>query len=155
MKQERKYYFGVGTLVLLGLIAMTFLGMQMGAKMMVFRESMIVNARFQNLSGLKKGSSILLAGVPVGQVIGIDVDLKTMAAVAELKIRGDLKLPVDTMASIRTSGLIGDKFIALAPGAEDLYLNNGAWITLTESTVDLESLISRFAFGSVEKKENK
>jgi phospholipid/cholesterol/gamma-HCH transport system substrate-binding protein len=155
MRQERKYYFGVGTLVLLGLIAMTFLGMQMGAKTMIFRESMIVNARFQNLSGLKKGSSILLAGVPVGQVIGIDVDLNTMAAVAELKIRSDLKLPVDTMASIKTSGLIGDKFIALAPGAEDLYLNNGAWITLTESTVDLESLISRFAFGNVEKKEDK
>jgi phospholipid/cholesterol/gamma-HCH transport system substrate-binding protein len=67
----------------------------------------------------------------------------------ELRLRRDVRLPTDTIASIKTAGLIGDKFVALAPGADTETIPSGGTITETESAVDLESLISRFAFGSV------
>ena len=70
-------------------------------------------------------------------------------------MRKDVKLPSDTMAAIRSSGLIGDKHIALTPGADEALLQPGELITDTESAVDLESLISRFAFGGVKSEEKK
>jgi phospholipid/cholesterol/gamma-HCH transport system substrate-binding protein len=71
------------------------------------------------------------------------------SAIATLRVTEGLKLPTDTMASIKTSGLIGDKYVALAPGADETYLEPGTQITMTESSVDLESLIGKMAFGSV------
>jgi phospholipid/cholesterol/gamma-HCH transport system substrate-binding protein len=107
-----------------------------------------VNARFTNIGGLKTGSQVLIAGVPVGRVERIDLDPQ-YAAVVRMNLRQGVRVPSDTIASIKTSGLIGDKFIALAPGADSQNISPGGTITDTESAVDLESLISRFAFGSV------
>ena len=75
------------------------------------------------------------------------------SAIVTLRILSALRLPSDSMASIKTSGLIGDKFVALSPGAEETYLKPGARITMTESAVDLESLIGKMAFGAVDKAE--
>jgi phospholipid/cholesterol/gamma-HCH transport system substrate-binding protein len=77
------------------------------------------------------------------------MDSKDFSAVATLRVMEGLLLPMDTMASIKTTGLIGDKYISLAPGAEEEFLKPGAQITMTESSVDLESLIGKMAFGSV------
>jgi phospholipid/cholesterol/gamma-HCH transport system substrate-binding protein len=79
------------------------------------------------------------------------MDPADYSAIAVLQIQSALKIPTDSMASIKTSGLIGDKFVALLPGADEAYLEPGARITMTESSVDLESLIGKMAFGSVEK----
>jgi phospholipid/cholesterol/gamma-HCH transport system substrate-binding protein len=68
-----------------------------------------------------------------------------------LRVLSGLRLPTDSMASIKTSGLIGDKYVALSPGADDTYMKSGARITMTESAVDLESLIGKMAFGAVDK----
>jgi len=75
------------------------------------------------------------------------------SAIVTLRILSALRLPSDSMASIKTSGLIGDKFISLSPGGEETYLEPGARITMTESAVDIESLIGKMAFGAVDKPE--
>jgi phospholipid/cholesterol/gamma-HCH transport system substrate-binding protein len=138
----------VGTFVLLGIAAIAWFAVQAGAGAAIGRSTYEVNARFTNVGGLKTGSQVLIAGVPVGHVDKIDLDSQ-YAAVVHLDVKQDVHLPSDTIASIKTSGLIGDKYIALAPGADSKNLSPGATITDTESAVDLESIISRFAFGTV------
>ena len=94
------------------------------------------------------GRAAELAGVPVGRVDNINLDSQ-YAAIVRLEVNKEVQLPNDTIASIKTSGLIGDKYVALSPGSSPQNLGPGSLITDTESAVDLESIISRFAFGSV------
>lgn len=150
MKQSKLEIF-VGLFVLLGIAALVYLTVKLGAGSMVGGDTYMLEARFTNAGGLNSGSSVLLAGVPVGRVEGVRVDDKDYSAMVTLRVQAGLKLPTDTMASIKTTGLIGDKYVALAPGADDTYLSAGSLITMTESSVDLESLIGKMAFGSVEK----
>ena len=137
----------VGAFVLLGLAAIVWFAIQAGAGVAFGGSSYEVNARFTNIGGLKAGSQVLISGVPVGHVEKIDLDSQ-YAAIVHMNVERNVRLPSDTIASIRTSGLIGDKFIALAPGSESANLSPGGTITDTESAVDLESIISRFAFGN-------
>ncbi len=141
----------VGIFVLLGIAAVAYLTIKLGSGSILGGNSYLVEARFANAGGLNAGSSVYIAGVPVGRVETIVMDPTDYCAIATLKIQAALKIPTDSMASIKTSGLIGDKFVALSPGAEEGFLAPGDRITMTESSVDLESLISKMAFGSVEK----
>ncbi len=150
MKQSKLELY-VGVFVLLGIAAIVYLTVKLGAGSMVGGDTYLMEARFTNAGGLNTGSSVLVAGVPVGRVEGIRVDSDDYSAMVTLRVQASLKLPTDTMASIKTTGLIGDKYVALAPGADETYLNSGARITMTESSVDLESLIGKMAFGTVEK----
>ena len=147
MKQSN-IELSVGAFVLIGIAAIVWFAIQAGAGVAFGGATYQVNARFTNIGGLKTGSQVFIAGVPVGRVERIDLDSQ-YAAVVRLHVRKDVNLPSDTIASIKTSGLIGDKYIALAPGADSKNLAPGGTITDTESAVDLESLISRFAFGNV------
>jgi phospholipid/cholesterol/gamma-HCH transport system substrate-binding protein len=140
----------VGAFVALGLAAVFYLTIKLGAGSMLGGDTYTVKARFTNAGGLNSGSSVVVAGVAVGRVEDIRVDPADFSAIATLRVVSDLKLPTDTMASIKTSGLIGDKYIQLAPGAEETSLVPGAVITMTESSLDLESLIGKMAFGGVE-----
>jgi phospholipid/cholesterol/gamma-HCH transport system substrate-binding protein len=144
----------VGTFVLAGIAALAWLALKIGGGALVGGETFTVRARFTNLGGLAPGASVLISGVSVGRVDKVELDDR-YAAVATLRVRKDVALPVDTMAAIRSSGLIGEKFVSLSPGADELMLEPGALITDTESAVDLESLISRFAFGGVKSGETK
>ncbi len=144
----------VGSFVLAGLVALAWLALKIGGGAFVGRDTTTVRARFANLGGLAPGASVMVSGVAVGKVEKVELD-ERYAAIATLRVRKDLKLPSDTMAAIRSSGLIGDKFVALNPGADDALLQPGELITDTESAVDLESLISRFAFGGVKSEEKK
>ena len=116
---------------------------------MVGGDSYLIETRFANAGGIHPGSSVLLSGVTVGRVEGVRMDPSDYSAIVTLKLRKELRLPADSMASVKTSGLIGDKFIALSPGADETFLKAGERITLTESAVDMESLIGKMAFGSV------
>jgi phospholipid/cholesterol/gamma-HCH transport system substrate-binding protein len=147
MKQSN-IELSVGAFVLLGIVAIVWFAVQAGAGVTFGGSTYEVNARFTNIGGLKTGSQVLIAGVPVGRVEKIDLDSQ-YAAVVRMNLRKGVHVPSDTIASIKTSGLIGDKFIALAPGADSQNISPGETITDTESAVDLESLISRFAFGNV------
>ena len=98
---------------------------------------------------------MLLAGVTVGRVDGVRVDPADYSAIATLRILSWLRLPKDSMASIKTTGLIGHKYVFLSPGADETYLEPGNRITMTESSIDLESFIGKMAFGSVDKETDK
>ncbi|MFY9988919.1 MAG: outer membrane lipid asymmetry maintenance protein MlaD [Chthoniobacterales bacterium] len=147
MKQS-SVELSAGAFVLLGLAAVAWFAIEAGARIPLAGSTYTVNARFSNAGGLKSGSQVFLAGVPVGRVDNINLDPQ-YAAIVRLEVNKEVQLPSDTIASIRTSGLIGDKFVALSPGSSSQNLAPGSTITDTESAVDLESIISRFAFGSV------
>lgn len=143
----------VGLFVLLGIAAVAYLTIKLGSGSLVGSDTYLVEARFANAGGLHAGSSVMLAGVTVGRVEQVRMDHGDYSAIATLRVTSPLRLPTDSMASIKTSGLIGDKYVSLSPGADETYLEPGTRITMTESAVDLESLISKMAFGSVENKE--
>lgn len=141
----------VGVFVLMGLAAVAYLAIKLGAGDMPAGDTYLIEARFTNAGGLHKGASVVVAGVTVGRVEAIKLDPTDFCAIAILRVQSVVKMPTDSMAAIKTTGLIGDKFIALSPGADNTYLEPGNRITMTESAVDLESLIGKMAFGSVDK----
>ena len=105
-----------------------------------------MHAEFASVSGLKKGVSVEIAGVDVGKVESIT--LNDYSADVLMKIRTGVKLPEDTIASIRTRGLIGDKYVSLSPGASGHMIPPNGKIRDTESAVDMEQLIGEFIHGS-------
>ena len=142
----------VGAFVLFGLAAVAYLSLRIGAGTLVGGHTYELQARFTNSGGLNPGSNVIVAGVPVGRVKAIHLNAKDYSSIVSFSVIDEVKLPADSIASIKTTGLIGDKFLAIAPGGDSEFLPSGALITDTESTIDLESLISRFAFGSTSQK---
>ena len=145
----------VGIFVLLGIAAVTYLTMKLGAGSLVGGDTYLIEARFANAGSLHSGSSVQVAGVTVGRVERVRLDPADFNAIATLRIQSALRLPTDSMAAIKTTGLIGDKYVSLSPGADEACLQPGTRITMTESSVDLESLIGKMAFGSVDKEPDK
>jgi phospholipid/cholesterol/gamma-HCH transport system substrate-binding protein len=139
----------VGLFVTAGLACLAYFAFQLGATSIPQSQTVPLLARFTSAAGLNSGAQILIAGVPVGTVGPMRLD-NNFYALVELHVRKDLALPIDTVAAIRGRGLLGDKYVALTPGAEDKTLAAGDRITDTESALDIESLLSRFAFGSVQ-----
>lgn len=154
MKQGTLELF-VGIFVLLGIAAVAYLTLKLGSGSQIGGDTYLVEARFANAGGLHSGSSVLVAGVSVGRVEKVRLDPADFSAIATLRIPSALRLPTDSMAAIKTAGLIGDKYVSLSPGADEVFLQPGTRITMTESSVDLESLIGKMAFGSVEKEPDK
>lgn len=152
MMKDTKLEFALGIFVLMGLAAVAYLTIVLGSGALLGSDSYLIEARFTNTGGISKGNSVLLAGVFVGRIESIRLTPEDFSAIITMRILSGIRLPSDTMASIKTTGLIGDKYISLAPGADESYLETGQRITMTESAVDLESLIGKMAFGSV--KEN-
>ncbi len=143
----------VGLFVLVGLGALAFLAISMGGGRLSLPEGhRILVARFTNANGLKAGSTVAIAGVPVGEVKRITLKPDDMSALVTFGVDSSLKLDDDTVAAIHSAGLLGEKFIALKPGASGTELNPGAVIVDTQSSVDLEDLIAKFVFGAADKK---
>ena len=142
--------FLVGLFMIAGFVAFGYLALQLG-EVSIFSssKSYTITAQFDNIAGVKKGSSVQVSGVVVGQVSKIWLDEDGIANVA-LQVNKELELSVDSMASVKSQGLIGDKFVALSLGGDDELFKDGGILTDTESSVDIESLISKFAFGGVE-----
>lgn len=140
----------VGIFVLLGLVCVAYLTIKLGRMEIITDKGYQLSARFNSVSGLRVGADIELAGVPIGRVASIQVDPVKAQAVVSLHFKNpDMLLPEDTIASIKTSGLIGDKYVNISPGGSDSMLANGGELHETESAVDLESLIGKYAFGGV------
>ena len=141
----------VGIFVLLGLICVAYMTIKLGRMEFFSDQGFELSARFDSASGLRVGADGELAGVPVGRVVGISLDpdpLRTQAVV-RLRLDTNLHLSDDSMASIKTSGLIGDKYVSLSRGGSETILAPGGVITETESSVDLGSLLGKYAFGGV------
>ena len=140
---------GVGIFVLIGLICVGYLTIQLGKMKLLGDDHYFLNARFISVSGLKVGAQVEIAGVSVGQVESIILDPKDQVAMVRLKIQKGIVLTDDVIASVKTAGLIGDKYIKLTPGGSDEILGSEDTITDTESALDIEELISKYAFGDV------
>ncbi|MCG6898876.1 MAG: outer membrane lipid asymmetry maintenance protein MlaD [Gammaproteobacteria bacterium] len=136
----------VGMFLLAGFISFSWLAVKMGDINPFAEETYPVTARFTSISGLKEGSAIELAGVIVGKVSNIELDTGDYEAVVHLDIDKRVELQDDTIASIRTAGIIGDKFIKLTPGGSEIILGAGDEIEETEPAISLEELVSKYIF---------
>jgi phospholipid/cholesterol/gamma-HCH transport system substrate-binding protein len=138
----------VGSFLLAGFISFAWLAVKMGDIDPFANETYPLTARFTSISGLKEGTTIELAGVVVGKVNKIELDAGEYEAVVHLNVDKTVELTDDSIASIRTSGIIGDKFIKLTPGGSEIYLEAGDEIDETESSISLEELVSKYIFES-------
>lgn len=139
----------VGLFVLLGLLCVAYLTVKLGRMELGRGDGYTLEARFTSVSGLRVGAAVEIAGVSVGRVTEIRLDPKEAMAIVALQVSRDVKLTDDAIASVKTSGLIGDKYIDIQPGGNGSPLANGDTITDTESAVDIEALISKYVFGKV------
>ncbi len=142
---------GVGVFVLLGLICIAYLTIKLGKMEWLNNDVFRVTAKFSSVTGLKEGAVVEIAGVQVGKVESITLDPKNMVAKVVMKIRNGVELDEETIASVKTSGLIGDKYIRLQPGGGLERLKDGGQITETQAAVDMEELVGKYAFGEVKK----
>lgn len=149
---SRKIEFFVGCFVLAGLAAVLYLAIQIGSARFFASDSYQLEARFSSASGVNAGSRIEIAGVRVGTVKRVVLN-DDFFAIVTLELPNSLQLDDDTIASVKTAGLIGDRFINLLPGGSGFALEPSDMIVDTESALDIESLISRFAFGGIDEKE--
>jgi phospholipid/cholesterol/gamma-HCH transport system substrate-binding protein len=137
----------VGLFVLLGLAGLVFLSLK-AANLASFgnRDTYTVSARFDNIGGLKSRSPVRSAGVTVGRVTSIGLDQKTYQGLVTMEIEKGVQFPRDSSAKILTSGLLGDQYVGIEPGAEEKTLAPGEMIKQTQSAVVLENLIGQFLF---------
>ncbi|MBA3591940.1 MAG: outer membrane lipid asymmetry maintenance protein MlaD [Methylibium sp.] len=144
---KSKYDLWVGLFVMIGAVALLFLALKAGNLLSLsFEDTYTVSARFDNIGGLKSGAPVKSAGVVVGRVASIGFDKVTYQANAELHLEKRFAFPKDSSAKILTSGLLGEQYIGVEPGAEEAVLAAGDRITMTQSAVVLENLISQFLF---------
>jgi phospholipid/cholesterol/gamma-HCH transport system substrate-binding protein len=137
----------VGGFVLLGLVGLLFLALQ-AANLASFgqRDSYTVQARFDNIGGLKARAPVRSAGVTVGRVTSIVLDAKTFQGLVTMEIDREVMFPRDSSAKILTAGLLGDQYIGIEPGADEKNMEPGQLITQTQSAIVLENLIGQFLF---------
>lgn len=138
-----------GIFVAIGLICMGYLAIKMGKMEVLGNSGYTVYARFTSIAGLRAGADIEIAGVRVGRVASISLDQSREMALVALRINEGVELYDDSLASVRTSGLIGDKYILISAGGSGDPLKDGDEISDTEAALDLESMIGKFIFGKV------
>lgn len=145
--EKAKLEMTVGLFVLIGILCLGYLSVKLGKLELVRGDVYEVDAQFNTASGLKAGSTVEIAGVEVGRVRGIT--LNEDRAMVKLAINNTVKLYTDTIASIKTRGIIIEKFLALSPGGGGDSLKPGETIRDTESGLDLEELVSQYVHGKV------
>ncbi len=133
----------VGLFVLGGFVALGYLTFQIGGLSYRVAGGFELFATFDEIGGLRERAPVAISGVKVGQVAGVELD-DFLRARVRLDLDPSLELPVDSSAAIRTSGLLGDQYIALEPGAEADMLQSGEEIAYTESALSIERLIGKF-----------
>lgn len=141
----------MGAVVLI--VAGAFLVFAYEGSQLRVEEGYTVSAKFSNATGIALGSDVRVGGIKVGVVSDLGLDPQTYEAVLKLQIRKNTLMPVDSSASISSSGLLGEKFVSLTPGADEKMLTEGGKIQFTQSSVSLEELIGKFMFsgGGVDK----
>jgi phospholipid/cholesterol/gamma-HCH transport system substrate-binding protein len=143
----------VGIFVAIGLLCVGYLTVKLGNVGFFEGDQYPVSARFNSVSGLRVGSTVQMYGIEVGQVEKLGFDKRYQQAQVELLIRKNIKIYEDAIASIKTEGLIGDKYVSIDPGGMGEPLKPGDSIIQTQSAVDVGDLISKYAFGDVKKEE--
>lgn len=139
--------FAVGIFVLLGILSLAYLSIQLGRLEIIGEGYYTVEAKFERAGGVRAGASVEIAGVEVGRVKS--VRLENYQAIVSMHIYKDIKIQEDAIASIRTKGIIGEKFVQITPGGSDRIITHEGRIRETESAIDLEDLLSKYIFGSI------
>lgn len=150
MGKNRQLEIIVGLFMLTGIIAISFLAFRLGDIGLFNQNQYELMARFTSASGLKQGAAVEMAGVKVGKVDAIRFNPDDYLAEITMALDNTVKVPDDSIASIRTAGIIGDRFIKLSAGGSDTMLANGGEILETEPSINLEELISKYIFESDE-----
>lgn len=140
--------FTVGLFLIAGIICLGYLSIKLGRMEVLGGEGYDVYALFSNSGGLKKGSSVMIAGVEVGRIK--DISLEDYQARVVMNVAAAIKIQEDAIASIKTRGLIGEKFVEITPGASEKTVPPGGRIRETQPPIDFEQLISKYVFGKVE-----
>jgi phospholipid/cholesterol/gamma-HCH transport system substrate-binding protein len=147
---ERKgIEFGVGLFLLVGLLCLAYLSFKLGNVEWFGSSRYRIQAQFSNVGGLTENADVSMAGVKIGKVEKIR--LSNGQALVTLSINEDVHIEEDAIASVKTKGIIGDKYLSISPGASDEYIKPDGRIQDTQPPLDIESLLSRFVFGSVDK----
>ena len=145
--QKSKHDLWVGLFVVIGAVAILFLALKAGNLLSLsLSDTYAVSSRFDNIGGLKVRAPVKSAGVVVGRVAAISFDDKTYQARVDLQLDKRFTFPKDSSAKILTSGLLGEQYIGIEPGAEEKLLAGGDTIRMTQSAVVLENLISQFLY---------
>jgi len=148
---KRKIEFYVGLFVIIGLLCTGYLFAVLGEINFMRDKRYPVHAFFTSVSGLKTGARVEMAGVEIGVVSNVSIDKERLLAKIDFRIDKNIELSEDIIASVKTSGIIGQKYIDILPGGSDIILEPGEEILLTESSLDIESLVRKFIFN----KDNK
>jgi len=138
----------VGFFVLIGILCFGYLSIKLGRLELFGEGRYILYAKFANAGGIKTGSVVEIAGVEVGKVKSIMLDKNDQATIS-LLLNKDVKIQEDSIASIKTKGLIGEKYLQISPGGSDKILSDGGLIKDTESAIDIEELLSKYIFGKI------
>ncbi len=150
MNRNRQIELWVGLFMAAGFAALFVLAMQVSNLGNAYSgESFKVNARFDNIGGLKVKAPVTIAGVEVGRVSDIYYDAEDFRAVVVLAIQDQYReqIPDDTFAKILTAGLLGEQYIGLDPGGSERYLEQDSEIVITQSALVLEEVVGQFIFG--------
>jgi phospholipid/cholesterol/gamma-HCH transport system substrate-binding protein len=138
---------GVGLFMIAGILALGYLSVRLAKLEVIGQAGYNLEAIFSNSGGLKSGASVAIAGVDVGRVKSIKLD--DYRALVSLHLASGIKIQEDSIAAIKTRGLIGEKYVEISPGGSDVILKPGQRIRDTQPPVDLEQLISSYVFGKL------
>jgi phospholipid/cholesterol/gamma-HCH transport system substrate-binding protein len=144
---RRGVEIGVGLFMLVGLVALAYLSVRLGQVDIFGARGYTVYADFPTVGGLKSGAVVEIAGVPIGRVESIQ--LRDYVARVAMSIKNGVRLQTDATVSIKTKGLIGEKFVQINPGGAEETVPPDGRLTEVEAPVDLEELISKYVFGKV------
>lgn len=137
----------VGLFMVIGIAALAYLSIQLGRVSFLGTRGYSVTVDFPSVGGLKSGSTVEIAGVEIGRVESIGLD--NYQARVKLRLQSGVKLQEDSIASIKTKGLIGEKYVRISPGGSDKIIQPGGKIREVEAPVDFEELLSKYIFGKV------
>jgi len=141
----------VGIFLVFGLLCVGYMTVKLGHFSLFGDDAYSLFARFTSVTGLRVGSLVYISGIEVGRLEKLTMDQERQKAVVEMRIRKDIKIFDDAIASIKTEGLIGDMHITIDPGGAGTLLKPGGTITETQPAVDIVDLIGKYAFGDVKK----
>ncbi len=150
MSEYKRIEIAVGIFVFIGIVGMFYMALKLGEVGGLGASGYVVTADFDDIGGVRAGADVMIAGVVVGRVDNVHLNKDDQAELA-LRIHDDVQLTSDVIASVRTKGIIGDRFIRLSQGGDDVYLKNGDSIEETESAISLEGLVSKYIFNSKKK----
>jgi phospholipid/cholesterol/gamma-HCH transport system substrate-binding protein len=145
----------VGIFVVIGLLCVGYMTVKLGKVSLFGDDYYSLYARFGSVSGLRAASPVEIDGIEVGRVELMTLDQEKQMALVELKIKKGIKVYDDASIAIKTAGLIGDRYIKIDPGGAGGILKPGGTITETTTPTDIEDLISKYAFGDVNKDDKK